>query len=917
MMRCLFRVKENVQMLVSCLAVVLLVLMQVSSAESAVPLVDPPKNILLLYSSAPNPWTTEVFQGVRQELSDDRCNFFEEFMDAHWNSSPAYLHALKAVYAEKYLHTHFDAIIATENEALEFLLVNRDTLFPGVPVLFCGVEGYSPDMLGGRINFSGVTWDNEYERALQVARKLQPGARRVIVVADRSLSGRHALASFMTVAGRKHSDLQIELLQDVTAEQLALRLREAPPDSFVFLLSFWRDVSGRPVTLDMLSSFLQYSAVPVFDRMEWLVGRGAIGGLCVSGREQGKAVAALVHNVFEGAPVSAQSVAHHPAASYVFDLAGLEAFDISKDLLPKGSELLAPPEPVFELRHSLAVALGGGLSLAVFLTFWFAAANFRRAAVQRKLGKKQERFQQIIDETPAIICGVSPEGVTEFINPYGLKAIEYSKSEILGKDWWHTLYVGEKYTQVEKLFQDMGPEGVRGYEMALHTRSGAEKIISWTSMNILDSAGKIKEVIGYGDDVTARRQAEIALRQSEKRYHMLFDAAYDTLLVLHDGQIIECNQRAEEMFAAPREEILGRSPVDFSPRNQKEGASQREAERLIQEAVEGTSRVFYWRHMRANGEGFDAEVSLSSYELDDRQYVLAIVRDVTEARRLLEHGAQTEKMRSLTGLAAGMAHEINNPLGVIIQSVQNIERRLSPNLPANTRVASQIGMKLPVLQGYLDERGVLRMLEAIRQAGGRAASIVRGLLDFGKWESDNSVSCDVPLAVRNVVELIREDVELDELYGGKNVRFETDIDESQHCVPVSQSGFEQALQHLCRNAVQAMGELGKKQKIQPVLSLRSYVQDEVLVFEVEDSGPGVPEEDRKQIFEPFYTTAGSAGAERRTGLGLAVCYFILVQSFGGRLFVEDSTRGGAKFVIHLPLREGTVCPLNLAEESDA
>ena len=112
----------------------------------------------------------------------------------------------------------------------------------------------------------------------------------------------------------------------------------------------------------------------------------------------------------------------------------------------------------------------------------------------------------------------------------------------------------------------------------------------------------------------------------------------------------------------------------------------------------------------------------------------AVIRvdDVTERVRIEEMMVQSEKMLSVGGLAAGMAHEINNPLGVILQASQNVLRRVSPDLPVNARVAGECGITLSSVQQYLERREILTFLEDIRQSGQRAAEIVANMLSFSR-----------------------------------------------------------------------------------------------------------------------------------------------------------------------------------------
>lgn len=137
----------------------------------------------------------------------------------------------------------------------------------------------------------------------------------------------------------------------------------------------------------------------------------------------------------------------------------------------------------------------------------FAQDITERKRAEDTLRAERDCTARIINATSAIVCGIAPDGTTTFINPAGERITGYRADELLGRNWWHTFYPGDEYRQVERLFRDFQRGDVQDYEMILRTRSGEKRIISWNSFNRLDETGALTEIIGFGNDITARKQA--------------------------------------------------------------------------------------------------------------------------------------------------------------------------------------------------------------------------------------------------------------------------------------------------------------------------------------------------------------------------------------------------------------------------
>ncbi|WP_291329182.1 cache domain-containing protein [Desulfovibrio sp. UCD-KL4C] len=270
--------------------------------------------------------------------------------------------------------------------------------------------------------------------------------------------------------------------------------------------------------------------------------------------------------------------------------------------------------------------------------------------------------------------------------------------------------------------------------------------------------------------------------------------------------------------------------------------------------------------------------------------------DVTERVQIEEIMIQTEKMMSVGGLAAGMAHEINNPLGGILQGAQNIERRFSPDLPGNIKTAENLGISLDIMLRYMEERNIIKMLKNIREAAERASIIMLNMLDFSRKTDVRHTSCQMSNLVDKSLALAAQDYDLKKKYDFKQIQIVKEYAPDMPFVVCAPTEIEQVLLNLLGNAAHAMSTVEKPQ-YPPQITIRIKKEDDYVTTEVEDNGPGMDEQTRKRAFEPFFTTKPKGIG---TGLGLSVSYFIITQNHGGSFTVDSIHGKGTKFIFQLP-----------------
>jgi two-component system NtrC family sensor kinase len=260
------------------------------------------------------------------------------------------------------------------------------------------------------------------------------------------------------------------------------------------------------------------------------------------------------------------------------------------------------------------------------------------------------------------------------------------------------------------------------------------------------------------------------------------------------------------------------------------------------------------------------EWEISTYPIydDTNQIVQAILleQDVTEKRRLEVNLAQSEKLAAVGQLAAGLAHEINNPLTAIIANTQLLQREL------------------------VDDADNLELVDLINKAGVRATQVVRNLLDLARKEEYTFVAININSTIRKALDMLKHELV------AHNINLLEDLDDKLSSVMASEDHLQSVWMNLISNAIDAVEENENRE-----IQITSAQQGNEVRITVSDNGKGIPQEKIGRIFEPFYTTKSPGHG---TGLGLSLCHRMIKQH-GGNINVDSQLGVGTIFSVTLPV----------------
>ena len=355
------------------------------------------------------------------------------------------------------------------------------------------------------------------------------------------------------------------------------------------------------------------------------------------------------------------------------------------------------------------------------------------------------------------------------------------------------------------------------------------------------------------------------------------------------GLITHWNQAAYEATNIHYKRALASNLFELAPELNIEP-------RIIEKAIEKQTP----QKLEAIQSGHGSNViyrDITIYPLTSSESEGAAIRidDVTSRVNLENMMIQYEKMNSLGELAAGVAHEINNPMGIILQGVQNIKRRLSKGIASNENTAIELGITLDDVNQYLEARKINQFIEDIQQAGERATEIVNNMLTFARAQHNQLDSVDVHELILGSLEMAEQNLAALKTQEDIEILLEADLAKEKLTIPCSPIEIQQVLLNILSNAFHSF--IGKPLFAALKVTVKLRYTENSAIITIEDNGTGMDPWTKKHIFNPFFTTKEVG---KGTGLGLSISYYIVTERHQGTISVDSTIGEGTKFTITLP-----------------
>jgi PAS domain S-box-containing protein len=616
-------------------------------------------------------------------------------------------------------------------------------------------------------------------------------------------------------------------------------------------------------------------------------------------------------------------------------------------LEPRYRAALSGVAEVFEMQYANRTYLVHTLPLKNAWGEVFAGMVMKQDITERKqaeeaLRESERRFRAIFDSMFQFIGLMKPDGTLLEANQTALEFGGFQMVDIAGRPFWETPWWRISRQTQETLRAAIAKaaagEFIR-YEVDVVGAGDRVVTIDFSIKPVKDESGEVVLLIPEGRDISDKKLAEKALRESEQRFRATFDqAAVGIAHVDLEGKFLRINQKFCDLVGYTQEEMLARTLEDITHPDDLETDVE-----FVQQVLSGEIQTYSLekRYIARNGEiiWINLTVSLRRRSSGAAKYFISVTQDISD-RKLAEEALrqsesqlkaknqqleqtlqklrqtqaqliQNEKMVSLGQLVAGIAHEINNPISFIYGNVSyahqyaagllNLVQLYAKHYP---EPISEIQNEIEALDLEFLKRDFPKVLQSMKEGANRIREIVRSLRNFSRLDEAELKRVDVHEGLDNTLLILQHRLKG---YAGKPA-IVVRKDYGQLPLIECYAGLlNQVFMNLLSNAIDAL----ETQAAPRAITIRTeFVRGEEsssqertpdkIVIRIADNGPGIPLEVKSKIFDPFFTTKPIGVG---TGLGLAIAHSIIVERHKGHLTYISTPGQGAEFVIELPLQQ--------------
>lgn len=360
-------------------------------------------------------------------------NVLIEDMDTKRHGLETVRSTLLASYTQKYRNTELCAIVTVDNNAFDFAMENRQALFPNVPVVFCGYNGFQASILDGVEGVTGVAEAIDIGATVRVALALHPKTTHIAVVSDITLSGREVLEEFRQYSKQLPRSLNIVELAELTAPELSAGLKSLPRSTVVLRFSFFRDPDGRSFRVDEQVKLLTEAGLPVYDFWDETIGDGYVGGYFVTGASQGQMVASMLERILAGEDPGQIAVVDRSPNIPVFDKRQLLRTGADMSQLPANAVLRFNDVSFWKRNRGLLSGIGIVFLILLGFAIFFAVLSVQRKQYAVALSREEQKLRATLQSIGEGVVTTNIQGEVEQINSVAARLMGLTREKAHGR----------------------------------------------------------------------------------------------------------------------------------------------------------------------------------------------------------------------------------------------------------------------------------------------------------------------------------------------------------------------------------------------------------------------------------------------------------------------------------------------------
>jgi len=459
------------------------------------------KVLILNASHKGDDMSDSILNGIESVLPmDARMKLYIEYMDIKRHSINDSFVILRELYVRRYADTKLDVIIACDDLALQFVLENKNSLFPRVPLVFCGVENNDIKIPKG---ITGIMESDDIEKTYELARQLQPDVKTVVAISDQTSIGKSRLERLKSVVNNTSTQIKLKKIIPDSISDLIKEIKKVPEKSIVFFLHFAEDTQKNQYSpSSIINMFQPYLKAPLYTSWYYPKANGILGGKMINGLIQGKLAANMVADILKGQPVDSIPVLKKCPNSYIFNYQQMKRFDVRFADLPGGSMITHKPTTfLYKYRHLIGtISLIFVCLLGVVLILF--ANIIRRKNAERSLEQQIRVLNSFMETIPNPVFYKDDQLRFLQCNVAFQALIGMDEKEITGKTFEEitTSELASIFHTKEQLL--LKEPGFQSFETQFQRSNGEIFTVIMNHATITDENGVPSGLIGSIQDIT-------------------------------------------------------------------------------------------------------------------------------------------------------------------------------------------------------------------------------------------------------------------------------------------------------------------------------------------------------------------------------------------------------------------------------